>query len=299
MMTRRFITTLLISLLAFSGATHALASPRDDGNEAITPEEERETRAVAEQFVGRFRITNDLAPVLRELAVEDYDERLRQNFTGEFDLLGREATSEANPREVSDFFTALLNLISLSTEQAERDRKTTNEGDGGDDTIEDLYPPDVTNIIEGNPELESFLSQLMGIKSAERKAVDQQETKGELKETQAYNDKADGAIIKTIEQLRHWTVDANRIVDRLRDHLATLPPKPLEESDRSAPSEDETFGTARVTVLEGKFFGYPIGTKLICINVTPISDGATFHLCLIKVDGRLQILALSPVLDSD
>jgi hypothetical protein len=290
-------------MLTLSGATRALASPRDSES-TITPDEESEARAIAEQFVGRFRITNDLAPILKELSVEDYDEHLQQNIISD-KLLSQEVLSQSSPREISDFYTALLNLMNLSFQQSARDADKTNRDKI---TLAELYPPDVVDVLKKNPELESALSELMGVKSAndekEEPDADSTETNTETEKTESNekeeDDGDDAPLIKHTEQLREFTADANEIVRKLQDHLATLPPKQREEATDTDSTDDESIGTPRVTILEKKYSGYPPGTRLICIKVTPISDGLTFHLCLIRVDdGRLRILAVSPVLHSD
>jgi hypothetical protein len=306
MMMPRPTTIMLTIVLTLSGATRALASPRDDEDAKITHDEEVAARALAEQFVGRFRIANDLAPVLREMAVKDYDERLRQNFMDDMpdDLLGSHAITEASPRQVSDITTVLLNLINLSFEQYARGEKITDEDAEGGKTLEELYPPDVVKIIKGNHELEALLSNFMGIKSAEEKAaVEQRATSGasvrdESDKEEKDRQEADKALIQTSEQLSNFTADANKVVSRLRDHLATLTPKPQKETGEES-VEDNTYSSPRVNITRASYYGFPPGTRLICIKVTPISDGVTFHLCLVRVDGRLQLLAVNPVLDSE
>jgi hypothetical protein len=40
-------------------------------------------------------------------------------------------------------------------------------------------------------------------------------------------------------------------------------------------------------MLEREFYGYPQGTRIFCANV------AIYHMDLIRVDGKLKVLALS------
>lgn len=89
-MTRRFITTLLIIMLTLSGATRALAAPRDD-DRVRTPEEEREARELAVSFLKRLRETDDFSTVTSDLLPSDFGERIKEfirseNSDSEFSL---------------------------------------------------------------------------------------------------------------------------------------------------------------------------------------------------------------------
>ncbi|MFL6228215.1 MAG: hypothetical protein ACJ741_05515, partial [Pyrinomonadaceae bacterium] len=168
MMTRRFITTLLIIVLTLSCATRALASPRAE-DLAITPDEEREARELLEEFNNKFVETNDIAPLIKEYFVPDFASRLGQHAeTFPFQLI--EWKDESAPPDADDllrFYVASTNclhtLIPIYYAASERAKKDRGEdSDEEEPELEEVLPPAAVELIKSDPLLRGIFEDKDG-----------------------------------------------------------------------------------------------------------------------------------------
>jgi hypothetical protein len=326
MMTRRLITTLLIVVLALSGATRARASSRDDERNKITPEEEREARELLEDFNQKFVGTNDIAPLIKDYFVPDFSSRLRQNAeTFPFTII--DWKDEATPPDSEDlrrFYVATTNLLhdlfplyaAAAKKCAEEEDKEDGEegnakGDGEcddsyDPKLEKILPPVAVEIVKTDPLLREmwFESDEADTASNGTGALATPQAGGSAQGECADNCAASGGhedrMVKNATELRHITKVFAELGKVLREHLAAHPvsfEKEVAEEDEdedkeSKEAEFRRFDPKRVSVsrqarvLSKEFYGYPEGTRLICADVGGL------HAELVRADGKLRILTV-------
>jgi hypothetical protein len=99
----RLTFLLVMSLMTTCAARTSLSQDETPGTaqeEKLTPEEEREARALAGEFIRRLDETGDVTPLLSELYINDFAERLREDDGVEelFPLaVRREVAAQATP----------------------------------------------------------------------------------------------------------------------------------------------------------------------------------------------------------
>jgi hypothetical protein len=319
MTARRFITTLLLVVLTLSGATRALALPRDD-DEKITPEEEQEARELVEEFNKKFVETNDIAPRIKDYFVPDFASRLNQHAeTFPFQLIEwKDETAPPVPDDLQRFYVASTNCLHMSItlyaaafEKAKKDRG--EEGDEKDPKLEEVLPPAAVELIKSDP--------LLGKIWDEENNEDQESTQTPSDDAQSSSEKVAPAAdsndstetedqreneqkdkIDDAEKLRRITSVLEGVSKILRDHLAAHPVTFEKREEGSGdeseepndelnfdPSKIEIFKNARV--LSKEFYGYPKGTRLVCANA------GLLHVEMVRVDGKLRILTVFLLMD--
>jgi hypothetical protein len=261
MTTRRFITTLLIIVLTLSGATRALASPRDDEDTKITPEEEREARELVEEFNKKFVETHDIAPLVKEYFVPDFSSRLQQHaetFPFQF-IKWKDDATPPDPEDLLRFYVASTNFLHVlfpiygaavkkcaeekdDDDAGDRDRDDECDDDH-DPKLEKVLPPSAIEIIKSEPSLRDWLgSQESDTRKDE--AGNKTDDSGAQQSAQPVEDAAnkgeanlpaqecrDGCAkaddgsqpIENVEQLHHGTSLYEALSKILREHLAAHP----------------------------------------------------------------------------
>lgn len=317
-MMRRFITALLVVLLASSGSTLALASPRDE-DLSLTPEEKREARELLEEFNQKFVETNDIDPLIKDYFVPDFSSRLRQNAgTIPFSLIDwKDEAAPPDPEDLRRFYVATTNFLhdffplyaaaaKKCAEQEEKDDagKGTAKGGGECDDyyeprVEKFLPPAAVEIMKTDPLMREMGFNLGEPDTASNDAGVQatpQAADGECVEGCAASGKHEDRLVENTAELHHLTKLFDDLSRMLREHLAAHPVSfekgAADEDDESKtaefqrlnPEEIRIFSNARV--LDKEFYGYPEGTRLVCANV------GALHAELVRVDGRLRILTV-------
>lgn len=325
-MTRRFITALLIVVLALSGATRALAAPRDE-DLATTPDEQREARELLEEFNQKFVATNDIAPLIKDYFVPDFSSRLGKHAgTFPFNIIDwKDETAPPDPEDLNRFYVASTNFLhaffplyaAAAKKCAEEEDgedgdaehpKGDGDCDGGEPKFEKILPPAASEIVKADP-----LARKMGLdldeSDAESKRAGAQATPQAaggancegVEGCAAASAKHDERLVEDAAELRHLTELFDDLSKVLREHLAAHPvafeQEPTDDDKESKaaefqrfdPKKIKIFGKARV--LRKEFYGYPEGTRLVCANL------GCLHAELVRVDGKLRILTIYMLMD--
>jgi hypothetical protein len=262
------------------------ASPVDKGSAEITPDEEREARELVTRLTTRWRETEDIGPLIEELFVADFADRLRQEprylF---FSELKKEQLGPQDREDLRRHYVAMTNLLHLFVRLYEVYLPLLKAEEGGEDfEPEKLLPANVIEVLKSNPTLSAIYDEELGGKA---------ETPASQSPDKSVEDKRERRV-ETIEQLRALTDTLERAVVLLRDHVRTLPLtqpasellKEQESQGNSEPSESDDTMKPRVYILSEDFYGYPSGTRLICVDILP------FHMDLVRVGQRLKVLTI-------
>jgi hypothetical protein len=167
------------------------------------------------------------------------------------------------------------------------------EAEDNDPPLAQILPPEAVAVLNGDPITAAVIaedeatpgernSEQAG-KTEERADVDMEAGAGEH-----------SPEIRSTERLLSFVSVLEKAVVILRKHLKTIQGphswaqlvnalKTLGAMDNR--EDDDCEGMCpRVYILREEFFGYPAGTRLVCVNVL------MFHMDLVRVGGRLRIL---------
>lgn len=288
---RPFIALLLVNILALTamGLPQNVSKdwPAEHADEKITLDEEREARELAALLDKRWRETEDIGPLVNEFFVTDFADRLRHEpemlFFGE---LKPELLTPESQDDVRRHYVAMTNFLHLIIRLYEvyGPISKTEEKDGEPD-LKAMLPASIWDLFKTNPNMNALMGEELG-----EKEDDPTENREQRAEKQA-----DAKSIATIEQLRALTATLEQSVAILRDHLKTLPlALPASEINRGQQSDADSSAAEssdplmpRVHILGENFYGYPAGTRVICVNVLP------FHIDLVRAnDKRLKVLSV-------
>ncbi len=278
-------------LLTFClGAMPAAAQPRlpqENVHEKITPAEEREALEVAESLLKRLEDEQDISPLLDEMFVGNFAERLheRAGSGGSLYFLDRRVAAQASRDEVRNYYVAFNNLILLTslyyvdaelTARADNPNKE-DETETAELKLEDIFPPEVLELFRND----SFLGRFV-IAEEEREAGTSDQIGEGAKPTEDEDE-----FIETVEQLRDFTSTVERANSLLRRRLTRHQTERVFKEWRSAAgSEESTLMRPRLTILPTEWYGYTEGTRVICVNVL------IFHVDLVRVEDQYKVLAL-------
>ncbi|MBA3322947.1 MAG: hypothetical protein H0T45_16075 [Pyrinomonadaceae bacterium] len=289
----RIILALLL-ILAVTATTLSRPLTRQDETEKITPEEEREAIEFGERFARQLHSVNNLAPLMAEMFVSDYAERLQQQaVTHSITLLGRRAAQQASRDEIKRYYLALNNgvflggLLDISHEFSQLKE---DDEDDGDLRLAKMLSPELLRLFESDPILAALLEDERRPDAPSAEEPKEQESRTVQPNAEAGEDEG---IIQSVEQLRSFTVTLEQSALLMRKQLATLPIRPAlwERHEKGANEavnmeKEREWMNPRLANLRDDFYGYPRETRVICLNVL------TYHIDLVKVDGRFKILAL-------
>jgi hypothetical protein len=281
----------LILCLALCSTARLSAAQEASGDATkITSEEAQEAREFAERFIRRMQETNDLAPLVDEMFVTDYAARLRQEAVNKsLPLLSKGVVEQASREEVARYQLALNNSVYLASLMLLA-YKTLHpaaedvEEEEGAAYYKQVLPPDIFELCRNDPVL---------------KVLFEEETDGRAEEsrTAAPTEKPvaeydDGEPIRSVEQLRSFTATLEQAIVLARRHLAASPLK-LNLLDRHKGANEEENWTGereamkpRAWTLTQEFYGYAEGTRIFCVDVL------LYHMDLIRVEGKLKVVAL-------
>lgn len=298
---RRLCAGLLIFVLALSGATQARPAQRDDKDLATTPEETREALELVEEFNKKLNETHDIAPLIKEYFVSDFTARLQQHAeTLPFTLIEwKDENALPDAADLQRFYIAATNCLHLSIQlYVDADaRRRDKEGEEQEPHLADVFPPAAITLMKSDPLLRKAFDE-----DEETETKTTEENKGgECADNCAASKDDEAHMIENAEQLHHYTALAEELAKILRAHLAAHQVSfaqkekgageeaKSDEAGRFDPEKVEVFKNARV--LKSEFYGYPIGTRLVCANV------GLLHVELVRVDSRLRILTIYLLID--
>lgn len=303
MKVRALITLLLVCCL---GATHASAGARFGERKPLAPEEEREAREFAEALIKRLEEGQDFAPLVGEMFVGDFAERLHASAgsAGSLYFLDRLAAAQANRGEVLRHHIAFNNLVlltslymadaQLSARAARRAAATgeteeTKETGDAEVRMSDVFPPEVLELFRADPLLGRFV-----LEEEAREAARTEAATGDAGAAAREGDAADEEeFITTVEQLRAFTSTVERANELLRQRLTSRQKRRAFEYWRRAAGTDGELMRPYETVTGTDWYGYPAGTRLVCVSLL------MFHVELVRVGGAYKVLALYLVDDDD
>lgn len=282
---------VLMLALLLTTASPLLAQQSDEQADAyeqqLTPQEESEARDVAAEFTKRFEASDDVAAIVDDLYVRDFDARLRTNPNTVSYIISIEpqVIPKATDKELRRYYAALLKFIYRYgiIWAAASLREKASGGEERELKLDEVMPPDILAVMETDPTLKKLLEV---DRKGDNAGTDEQaaENAGERK-----SEAEDVMTIATIERLRSYISVIEQLVRLAREHLKriNIPESfaTLTEIFRQPDAEiDNDTMNPRVTILKSDTFGCPAGTRLICVNVM------AFHIDLIRVDGKLKIL---------
>lgn len=292
---RVLVANLLVVLLVTTSNGGSFITTRSSAaqdaiqDEKIFAEEEMEAREVAELFIRRLQETNDLAPLVGEMFVPDYAARLRQEASNRpLALLSKGAVEGASREELARYDLALNNGLYLASllflaYQTSHPAEDVDQKWGAA-YYKQLLPPDIIELCKNDPILRVLFEEETD-ESAEEK-----QTGAPVENSNVIDH--DDEPIHSVELLRSFTSTLEQAIVLARKHLAAAPRKlSIVERHKGAGEEENWKAESeswkpRAWTLNREFYGYPIGTRVICVNVL------VYHMDLIRVDGRLKVLAL-------
>jgi hypothetical protein len=284
---RPFITLLLTITLLINATAQAARNrtddpPADKEEEKITAQEEQEARELVAQLTTRWQETEDIGPLVEEFYVSDFAERLRhepQLFY--FTELKEELLTQATPPELRRHYVAMTNFVHLVFRLYTVYESTRTKDDEQELDLKRIIPVNILNVFESNPNLKALMDEETGDQAEGQTGQEAQE-------------QATGKGIKNIEQLHLLTNALEQAVVLLRDHVRTLPATlsareivraRRSEEGSSAEEEDDPLKPHSYTLSE-EFYGYPAGTRLICVDLLPL------HMDLVRVGQRLKVVSI-------
>lgn len=297
---RAFVAHLAVVLLVTTSVSSggvvvarpaAAAQEAYDAEAKITAEETQEARELTERFIRRMGETNDLTPLIGEMFVPDYAERLHREALNEsLFFMSKSVAQQASPEELARYYVALNNsayVVGLLIEAVDASQATSgDEEEEEKKKLINAFPPDLFELFKNDPILKSVFEE------------EQEELEGENKPGEAANkpDAVDDAdeLIRSVEQLRNFTSTLEKASLLGRKHLGAFPVKPTYLERHKGANDEENWEAerdwmrARAWTLTKEFYGYPKGTRNFCVNAL------LYHMDLIRVDGKLKILALYP-----
>jgi hypothetical protein len=294
---RPFLALLLIIIMALTAMclpqNVSNDTPVEQRDEKLTPDEEREARELVAQLFTRWRETEDIAPLIDEFFVTDFADRLHHQPEMLFFLeLKPELLATTDSRDdLRRHYVAMSNLLHLVCRFYEVSGFINmSEEEREEFDFKKALPASIWDLFKSNPTTNAIINEELG-----EKAEGQTENPDRSTEKQA-----DAKSIQTIEQLRGVTVTLEQANVILRDYLKTLPLPPAASEINGNQQSDADSSTAenndplmpRVHILGSDFYGYPAGTRLICVNVLP------FHIDLVR-DGSQRLKVLSVYLQTD
>jgi hypothetical protein len=314
------LTALVLLALTLPCAARVRVSVReDDGANKLTPDEEREARELAASFLERLRQTDDVAPLVEELFVSDFDERIAKKDK-DYDLpmafVSREVALQASPEELRRFYVAEFNRFSLILEYywfRAVERSDAESEDEDDDSIEKMFPPDVVACLKDDPLYAKLIEEEQAEERARKESAERDgqdtgagatndtnsaDTNNEGKATEQENqpDQEDEDVfVKSLADLHAATNATEKTTRALRAYVPSLIMLRQMQRERNDASDSVEIHDPDLDATDRVGYGFPAETRFIHIHVEPLND-LHFFLVMVKADGRLRILYAFPVI---
>jgi hypothetical protein len=316
------LTALALLLSATTPSAARVRARQDEAANKLTPDEARDARELGLRFLERLRETDDIAPLVEELFVKDFDERLRLDDGDNLPMtfVRREVALQASPEELRRFYVAEFNFFSLTLEYfgvREKERRDAGLEDEEEDSIENMFPPDVVACLKDDPFFIATVAQekedRKRLEMTERAAQDT-DVAGDASDTKGAGDanntgdagkatgqektteqKDEDVVIKSLADLRAATDATEKAAKALRPYVPSL--LKLREMQREW-IDDKDFRELYDPDLETRdevAYGLPAGTRFVRVNVEPVGD-LQFYIVMVEEDGRLRILNAFPCL---
>ncbi|HWT01269.1 MAG TPA: hypothetical protein VN256_13560 [Pyrinomonadaceae bacterium] len=307
---RVLLSLLLVAALAAgarpsSARLNPPAAPDDERKPS--PGEAREAQALLARFKGRLRETNDFGPIVDELFVGDFRERLWQVPRDwlPWAFLDEILAVNADRAALRRHYLAWMNFYALVYRLSEAARALKKQAGGGEDEVKarDIFSPEIVSVLAGDPTLGRFSEELTGKEDEQSAQGDggnesasdnsSSEVAGAAATEVDASGEDDAGLIKTPRQLAEVSTTLEKANELMRKRLAgmaaALPASPAASAGEEKGVEDSTRSFAD-TLDEGEY-GFPAGTRVIHAEVAP------FCVFLVRIDGRLQIMSVALAYD--
>ena len=284
---------LALALFAFAGrAVLAAPAARQGVPERLTAREQRGARELAARFAERLRMSDDLAPLVEEMFVADFGERLRR-APGETPMVfvAPEVLARAEPEALRRFYTAEFNYLSLVVQHfAVRQQELEESGrEEGDLTTEEIFPPSVLFVLRGDP----LYLQMLSSEERQRACEEAAQERPGVAVAECQGD-TDEAFVKSLEDLRDTTASAERVTAALRPYVPTMLRRWEMQRGRAAGEEFVEVREPYLEASDAEKYGFPPGTRFARVCVEPI-EGIAFDLLMVEVEGAMRLVSAFPV----
>jgi hypothetical protein len=201
---RTLLTFLLIISFITTGAART-SRPQDETpgtaqEEKLTPEEESEARALIEEFIKRLEETEDVTPLLSDLYIDDFAERLREDAAVEklFPLaVKREVAAQATPDEIRRMYAASINgsymamRLLIAAELKRKQERLKGQENDEEPTIEELLTPALIKLIQSDPVLNAVLEKQQKEETTQRTERGTQDEPAPAQQAESNSDTAE------------------------------------------------------------------------------------------------------------
>lgn len=307
MKAHRIISFLLVIAISLATAVHpsgVRASLRTDSEDEpkLSAQEAQEARDIATRFSERLNETNDFGPLVNELFVSDFSQRLRQAPTNSLPwaLLDKKLIAQASPDELRRSYFAGMNFYALTFrlyEAAERQRMQATDENESEVSFGDVLSPEVLGVLLSDPTLKKLVELANEEESNEHPKEDdsgqpaesgnpaQAEGAAAEADNEDATEKDEIGIVKSLSQLDSILTTLEKANGLMRQQLASMlfiSPVLLDVDESKHEPELQNL---RLTTLDEGEYGYPKNTPVIHVDVMP------FCLHLIRENRQLKIIS--------
>lgn len=317
----KLVCAFVLAVVFVAQVSAQTSERQNEEPQTLTPAEECEARELAARFVERFRQTDDIAPLVEELFVKDFGERLRHDDGSlPMHFVRREVARQASTEELRRFYVAEFNFFSLTLEysmlQAQQRRDAGLEDDN-EDSIEGMFPPDVLACLKDDPIFSTIIAEEEAKERKELAERAAQDTNvgaaGDARDTQGADDTSgageagkateqkespeqedEDVLVNSLADLRAAASATEKAAKALRAHVPYLLTLRRMQRERVDDEDFKEIHDPRLDTRDEAAYGFPAKTRFIVTNVEPLHD-LQFYLVMVEADGRLQILSAFPI----
>jgi len=252
----RVLASLIIPLVAI------IAISRSANAQELSKTEEQEARMLAAQFIGQFAESKDLAPVVEHLYVSDFIQRFNKSKLKQPEMsldlyfmpgLEYDPTllSQGTADEWRRFYIAENNFLFLGILYASK--KISDKGE--DITATDLYPQQVIDLLNQNPNLSNVIVR-----------------------------KGRGKPIGSIDELHRATETLQQASTMMREKTSAK----LDQKELASALKDKIF-QPQLEISDTEYLGLPEHSRIIFMK-TPVM----YLLMFVRQDNQLRIIYAIP-----
>ncbi|MBS1795777.1 MAG: hypothetical protein JSS81_18120 [Acidobacteria bacterium] len=249
------VATLIVTLFAVVSSVFSQAKPTTQ----ITEREKKEARIVAKTFAKQFLKEKDISALLRTFFVENFLEHFEKDEKG-FPLASfkPEIVSKISKEDRLRFYIVFINSYYLNSLYISK--KTTSELENMN--LKDYFPPEVSKIIESNPQIFESISP---------------------------RDK-DEYLVENPDDLKKTLPALEEFVKLMQQYFKKNPIEQNKNYQKNISILNKRNSTFKpwLSICDNSCYGYPTGTRLIMVNIPFL------QLLLVKEMNYLKILSATP-----
>lgn len=304
--TYTFLLILTVTVATMGQQSLTMQSPlvMPEDEQKLTAEEEEEARVLALSFKGRVHTTNDIGPLVDEMFVYDFSERLHQAPTNSIPMgfLDKTLIASASGSELRRYYIVSINFCQLYFRLYDAMKHAAKQTDDEEKELQEseVLSAEEINVLLSDPTLAKLAEEFK--KDHEDETTKEEDSNrsaknGDLPQAQSAAAESESAgpekedevsIIKSAGQLNSISATLEKTTELMRKRLAGMPPNTLGDEDQENGEDSLSFDLK--TLDEGEY-GYPKNTHAIHVDVRP------FCVDLIRTSGALKILSVSLYVD--